>query len=276
MTKTTKPIEAAAPGSVPIHVLHIEDLNCDALLIEHFLRNTYPGPVKLHRVKSLADGRAALGETAFDIILLDLGLPDATTMENDIAALHRVSPVPLIILSGSDNAEIVGRTFASGGEDALVKSLENFQTLGSVIVRTLERASAARLHQGQLQEMHALYRQYFDSCSDAVVMTTGTGELLSRNAHAERLWSATNIESYARNFRLRLDEPLRFPMILQFSDPHRFEIHDAIITPVAHNGAKILISTIRDTRQSNPASAAPDVVQLHPHTEMDADQRQTG
>tara|TARA_R110000744_G_scaffold61821_6_gene127680 strand:- start:1119 stop:1949 length:831 start_codon:yes stop_codon:yes gene_type:complete len=276
MTMRSTPDEAAAPGSAPIHVLHIEDLNCDALLIEHFLRNTYPGPVKLHRVKSLADGRAALSETAFDIALLDLGLPDATTMEDDIAALHAVRPVPLIILSGSDNAEIVGRTFASGGEDALVKSLENFQTLGSVIVRTLERASAAGLHQGQLREMHALYRQYFDACSDAVVMTTGNGELLSRNANAERLWTATNIESYARNFKLRLDEPLRFPMILQFSNPHRFEIHDAIITPVSHNGAKILISSIRDTRQSNPASAAPDVVQLRPQTGISAHQRRTG
>ncbi|SDM87005.1 response regulator [Maricaulis salignorans] len=271
MTSTTK--EAATPGSAPIHVLHIEDLNCDALLIEHFLRNTYPGPVKLHRVKSLAEGRAALGETAFDILLLDLGLPDATNMEDDIAALHAVRPVPLIILSGSDNAEIIGRTFASGGEDALVKSLENFQTLGSVIVRTLERASAARLHQGQVQEMHALYRQYFDACSDAVVVTTATGELLSRNAHADRLWGATNIESYARNFKLRLDEPLRFPMILQFSNPHRFEIHDAIITPVEHNGAKILISSIRDTRQSSPTHAATDVVQLHPQAAVQTDQR---
>ena len=237
------------------------------------MRNTYPGPVKLHRVKSLADGRAALTDTAFDVILLDLGLPDATLMEDDIAGLHAVRRVPLIILSGSDNAEIVGRTFASGGEDALVKSLENFQTLGSIIVRTLERASAARLHQGQVQEMHALYRKYFDACSDAVVMTTETGELLSRNAHADRLWQARNIESYARNFKLRLDEPLRFPMILQFSNPQRFEIHDAIITPVSHNGVKVLISSIRDTRQASPVSAAPEVIQFHDHTGLELNQR---
>ncbi len=248
-----------------MNVLHIEDMNCDALLIEHFVRNTYPGDVQLHRVKSLAAGREALAGTAYDIILLDLGLPDATTIEADIAGLHSARLVPIIILSGCDNSEIIGRTFASGGEDALVKSLETLQTLGSVMVRTLERASAARLRQGQVQEMHALYRKYFEACGDAVVITMPNGEFLSRNAHAERLWTATNIEAYARNFKLRIEESLRFPMILQFADPDRFEIHDAIITPVSHNGATVLIATIRDMKQASPAHLSPDVLPLHGH-----------
>ena len=98
---------------------------------------------KVYGATSLEKARAALRETAFDLVLLDLGLPDGNGFDFLRHLRKERGPIPVIMLTARDavNDKITGLDL--GADDYLVKPFD-FLELSARIRAQLRRASGQR------------------------------------------------------------------------------------------------------------------------------------
>jgi len=90
--------------------------------------------------ESLGDGMIALGMQKVDAILLDLNLPDAKEMDA-IDEVHSMYPhLPIVVISGYSDMDIVHRALRSGAQDFLVKG----ECSGVVIRQSIYQAMARK------------------------------------------------------------------------------------------------------------------------------------
>src|SRR5690606_23153453 len=83
-----------------LRVLLIEDNAADARLLREMLKRPAKPPPQVTCCETMQEAEARLGGEAVDVVLLDLGLPDAGGLE----AVHRAQAaaprVPLVVLTG--------------------------------------------------------------------------------------------------------------------------------------------------------------------------------
>lgn len=122
-----------------IEILLIEDNAMDVRLIQEFLNKNSDFSYGLESFSRLSDGLNRLKTKDFDIILLDLKLPDSD-MESTIAKmLHLTSKIPIIVLTGFDDEEIALNALKQGFQDYLVKGELNEHILKRAILYGIER-----------------------------------------------------------------------------------------------------------------------------------------
>ncbi len=89
-----------------ISALLIEDNPNDALLIQRYLNASGKVRYNVVHVGRLAEGLDALKRILFDVILLDLGLPDGPMgLETFEIVYAKADPIPIIVLTGNDDDE---------------------------------------------------------------------------------------------------------------------------------------------------------------------------
>jgi len=164
-------------------VLVIEDNPSDAFLLKTLLTQTEPVRFNLVCATSLAEGLENLSETAFDIMLLDLSLPDsvgsATIDKVRIYALD----VPIIVLTGLDDDEIAMQAVQAGAQDYLAKGDLDENMLTRAIRYAVERHRLqTELAQAQRQE-EAILKQANDDLEMRVEVRTA--ELQEANTHLQ-------------------------------------------------------------------------------------------
>lgn len=106
-----------------IHALLIEDSATDAIIVEEGLRR-HPrrGAYLVTRATSLSEGLERLAHEPFDLVLLDLNLPDTTGLESIERLKDWTREVPIVVLSGVDDEDAAIRAVQLGAQDYLVKS----------------------------------------------------------------------------------------------------------------------------------------------------------
>ena len=112
-------------------VLIIEDNADDAVLVERALDATRR-PFVREAATRLSAALTRLGRGGIDVVLLDLGLPDADGFDgvNRIAAQHPF--VPVVVLTGLEDEDVGLKAVQVGAQDYLVK--------GSLEPRLLDRS----------------------------------------------------------------------------------------------------------------------------------------
>ncbi len=120
----------------PIKVLLIEDNVGDCELILRMLNTSEIAEFKLTHTSRLTSGLKLLESNKFDIILLDLGLPDSVGFESFKSTLTEHPAVPIIVLTGLANEEIGIQSIKYGAQDYLVKGEFN----GKLLVRAIQYA----------------------------------------------------------------------------------------------------------------------------------------
>lgn len=122
------------------HVLMVEDDPDFKRLVEIWLRSTerqqegedplHPPKFTLTHVTTLVEARENLCRDKFDLVLLDLNLPDSRGMESLQQITPYVCETPIVIFSGDRREESLYQALHQGAEDFLVKgeaSKEQFQ-----------------------------------------------------------------------------------------------------------------------------------------------------
>ena len=84
----------------PIKVLLIEDNVGDCKLILKMFETSEVAKFELTHTSRLTSGLKLLESEKFDIILLDLGLPDSVGFESFKSTLELHPAIPIIILTG--------------------------------------------------------------------------------------------------------------------------------------------------------------------------------
>jgi signal transduction histidine kinase len=102
-------------------VLLIEDNPGDARLTREMFneRDTYDS--ELMHVACMSEAEKHLLEHPVDLILLDLGLPDAQGLEAVRRARKAAPTVPLVVLTGMDDESLATQALQEGAQDYLVK-----------------------------------------------------------------------------------------------------------------------------------------------------------
>lgn len=117
-------------------ILAIEDDRTVGLVLEHVLE-TAGHEVRVAR--GVADGRGALAERRYDLIVLDLNLPDGSGLDLLREIRERVgASTPVLVLSGMRQEESVVRGLRSGADDYVTKPFSPLELLARV-ERWIER-----------------------------------------------------------------------------------------------------------------------------------------
>jgi len=123
-----------------IVALLIEDNPDDALLIQRDLTNSPRVKYSVTHVDRLAKGLELLKSISFDVLLLDLGLPDGLMGINTFEkAYAHASHIPIIVLTGHDDDEFAIESVQKGAQDYLVKGQVTGAVLGRSIRYAIER-----------------------------------------------------------------------------------------------------------------------------------------
>ncbi len=132
-----------------IDALLIEDSLVDAQLFKALVSSAEFDHLKLHHSQRFYDALDAIQTQRFDVILLDLCLPDGRGVELVKQLRERIPQVPIVVLTGIKDQDIAVEALQEGAQDYLVKSdtfspqrLQKlgYVDIGNLLIKTLRYA----------------------------------------------------------------------------------------------------------------------------------------
>ena len=122
------------------NMLLIEDNPADARLIDIYLGEAYgEGFYSLEVAKSLTQGLELVSATSFDVILLDLTLPDSFGLDTFKKVAEKVGDTPIVVLTGVEDDKVGLNAMKLGAQDFLVKGKVKGKGLRRSINYSVER-----------------------------------------------------------------------------------------------------------------------------------------
>ncbi|MDO8302137.1 MAG: response regulator, partial [Sedimentisphaerales bacterium] len=142
-----------------IKILLIEDNLADAGLLKASLATANGSKFKIEHAVRLKDALAKLSSEHFDVLLLDLSLPDSTGLET-VSAIQKISKhIPIIVLTGNEDEELGIEAVRKGVQDYLVKGQIPERLLIRAIEYAIERKQAEDQLRAANEEMEEKVRQ---------------------------------------------------------------------------------------------------------------------
>ena len=170
--------ERSAPRSVS--VLVVEDNLGYAYFVRTVLQGREDLVFEVAHATDLAAGKGLLEGTTFDVVLLDLGLPDSRGVETFSRIQATAPQTPVIILTVLDDDTTVRTALRSGAQDYIVKDALDGDMLVRAIRYAVDRAEAerslrdlsGRLLQMQDEERRRIARGLHDSTAQNLAALT--------------------------------------------------------------------------------------------------------
>jgi DNA-binding response OmpR family regulator len=156
-----------------IKILLIEDNSADVRLIKEYLREGNNTSFHLEQAERLTRGLDLLNQKKYDIILLDLSLPDSEGSATIKDTLETAPKAPIIVLTGRSDETFAIKAVRKGAQDYLVKG----QFGGKTLIRSIKYAIERKDLQEQLKESEERAEFYKDIISHD--MNTFLKDLLS-------------------------------------------------------------------------------------------------
>ena len=128
----------------PIKILLVEDNPGDARLIREALSEADPNHFQIVNSERLDSALKAVRHEDFDIVLLDLSLPDSSGLHT-FEEMHAQAPwVPVVVLTGLDIESFATEAVQQGAQDYLIKGQVDSPILVRCIRYAIERERVAR------------------------------------------------------------------------------------------------------------------------------------
>lgn len=122
-----------------VKILLIEDNLAEARLLQEVLKEAKFKQFSLVHVKRLGEALNRLKEDFFDIILLDLTLPDSQGLAS-LKPLNKHAPsLPIVVLTNTNDDELAIEAVRQGAQDYLVKRHVNADVLARSLRYAIER-----------------------------------------------------------------------------------------------------------------------------------------
>lgn len=104
-------MSAVAQTTQTLRVLHVEDDFADAMLLQQALCDAGGYEFELEVVRTLSDAKRKLARRQYDLIIVDLRLPDSIDPSDTVRTAEKIAGrTPVLILTGSArvDAEALG------------------------------------------------------------------------------------------------------------------------------------------------------------------------
>jgi len=122
-----------------ITVLLVEDNPGDARLVREMMEEAGTNRFRLVQAGRMAEAQALLAEGTFEVLLLDLDLPDSRGLDTLSAALGCAQGAPVVVLTGRDDDELGAEAVRKGAQDYLPKGQLDCRLLLKTIRYAIER-----------------------------------------------------------------------------------------------------------------------------------------
>lgn len=103
------------------NILLIEDNPADARLVEIYLNESTLLIPKISRVAELKKGLFMLEESDYDVVLLDLTLPDSSGFDTVKTILNEFPSQTVIVMTGLEDDTVAINSVKAGAQDFIVK-----------------------------------------------------------------------------------------------------------------------------------------------------------
>ncbi|AFY69950.1 multi-sensor signal transduction histidine kinase [Thalassoporum mexicanum PCC 7367] len=168
-------------SSTPITILLVEDSPSDALLWRRALQNLIPdGQVEHAPTMAAAIDFLAREDINFDVVLLDLSLPDSDGLDTINAINAHAPATPVVVLTSDDSDETALRALNVGVQDYLVKG----QIIPKLLERTIRYAIERSQFLNQLRASEEKFRGAFDQTFQSMFLLSPTGIIRAANQKA--------------------------------------------------------------------------------------------
>lgn len=155
-------------------ILIVED---DVDYVEIVTDQLRTGDYQISHVRTMAEALSAVADHEFDVVLLDLGLPDVIDVPN-IARIHEVRPaLPVIVITAQVHDAAAYELIRLGAQDYLTKGEFGAETLRRTISYAIERTELAL----QLQ----LSRNDAERAAREEAVISNIGRIISSNSDIE-------------------------------------------------------------------------------------------
>ena len=180
-----------------IKILLVEDNPGDARLFLDLVRSASSGadrPSVQHAAR-LAHALEMLSGGQFDVVLLDLSLPDERGLPT-VTRLHAHAPnVPIVVLTGLDDEALAVKALRAGAQDYLVKGRVD----GDLLLRSLRYATERGRALEALERREEHYRSLIENSLDLVSILNFDGTIRYASPSHERVLGYTLDELVGQN-----------------------------------------------------------------------------
>ena len=126
-------------------ILLVEDNPGDARLLREMFSEDAADAVDLTCASSMAEAERHLGGHEVDVVLLDIGLPDAQGLAAIRRARIAAPGIPLVVLTGMDDEALAAQSLQEGAQDYLIKGQIETRGLLRALRYATERKRLDRL-----------------------------------------------------------------------------------------------------------------------------------
>lgn len=191
------------PSSV--RVLLVEDSLSDARLVQEHLDLAGFERFEVTHVERLEEALARLRAEPFDVVLLDLSLPDSTGIDTFRRVQREAPHIPLVVLTGISDEMLGIEAVRNGIQDYLIKGQSDERQIARAIRYAIERKLAeVSLKQAQaVSERRAAELQaVFEALQEPLVVFDAAGTPTKANATAISAYgvdpTGIDLQSYAK------------------------------------------------------------------------------
>jgi two-component system sensor histidine kinase/response regulator len=121
------------------NILLVEDNPGDAMLLEELLLDNKRFKFKMDVADTLQTAIKMVEEIRYDIILLDLGLPDSNGLDALQVINKKVNNIPILVITGLDDDKTGNEAIKMGAQSYIVKGLYNSRLITDSIIHAVER-----------------------------------------------------------------------------------------------------------------------------------------
>jgi PAS domain S-box-containing protein len=140
----------------------VEDNPGDAELLLYLLPGDGLTRFEVQCVSRLSGALECIAEDRFDVVLLDLGLPDSSGLATLRTVRRQAVKLPIIVLTGNDDEQTGVDAIREGAQDYLIKG----QVDKNLLVRSIKHAVERKQMENALQELN-------DTLEDRILERTG-------------------------------------------------------------------------------------------------------
>jgi len=178
-----------------IDILMVDDDPGACRLVKLILAESrQPVEFVIESAGTLAEGLDALAGHSFDLVLLDLGLPDSDGLHT-VDRMYKACPhIPIVVLTGLADEEAGVQAIKKGASDYLVKG----RFFRDMLVRTIRYSLERKEVERKLQLATERYRTIFENSAVAIMLVDEQERLVSWNKRTKTLLDMEKEDLYAK------------------------------------------------------------------------------
>lgn len=164
-----------------VNILLVEDCDVDAVFFAACLKRAGEIKFVIQRVQTCAQAVAYARPPAseLDVVVLDLGLPDSTACET-VRRVRRVSELPIVVLSGSDDLELAVQSLGDGVQNFIVKGKCDGRELAITLLGAIEQWRVQQKIRQEIEELEKDNNQLIRTARELSIINASLSDELHR------------------------------------------------------------------------------------------------